>query len=216
MVAKFAVLISGNGSNLQALIDEVHKKGLGEIVLVLSDKENAFGLERAERADIPAFFVDPKEFEDREEYNMTLLRMVVEAKAHFVVLAGYLRILTKPWIDFFPNKIINIHPSLLPLHSGKGYYGIKVHESVIACGDKETGATVHFVDEGTDTGPIIYQERIAVEAADTPESLQKKVLAIEHRLLVKSVTELAQQLKPAVEEEEDEIIAMSDILRDIQ
>lgn len=216
MVAKFAVLISGNGSNLQALIDEVHKKGLGEIVLVLSDKENAFGLERAERADIPAFFVDPKEFEDREEYNMTLLRMVVEAKAHFVVLAGYLRILTKPWIDFFPNKIINIHPSLLPLHSGKGYYGIKVHESVIACGDKETGATVHFVDEGTDTGPIICQERIAVEAADTPESLQKKVLAIEHRLLVKSVTELAEQLKPAVEEEEDEIIAMSDILRDIQ
>lgn len=216
MLTRFAVLISGNGSNLQSLIDEIHKKGLGEIVLVLSDKEDAYGLMRAEKADIPAFFVDPKEYSNREEYHMVLLRMVVEAKAHFVVLAGYLKILTKPWIDVFPSKIINIHPSLLPLYSGKGYYGIKVHEAVIEAGDKESGATVHFVDEGTDTGPVLLQEKVAVDAGETAESLQKKVLDVEHRLIVEAAKKLCQELKPVKEEEDDEIVAMSDILRDIQ
>ncbi|RRD96130.1 phosphoribosylglycinamide formyltransferase [Clostridiales bacterium COT073_COT-073] len=215
MLTKFAVLVSGNGSNLQALIDEVHKKGLGEIVLVLSDKEDAYALSRAEKADIPAFFVDPGEYPNREEYHMTLLRMVVEAKAHFIVLAGYLRILTKPWIDVFPNKIINIHPSLLPKHSGKGYYGLKVHQSVLAAGDKESGATVHFVDEGTDTGPILLQEKVIVDAGETADSLQKKVLKIEHKLIVEAVSQLCRELKPTQAEDEDEIVAMSDILRDI-
>ena len=133
-----------------------------------------------------------------------------------MVLAGYLRILTKPWIDIFPNRIINIHPSLLPLHSGKGFYGIKVHESVIAAGDKESGATVHFVDEGTDTGPILLQSKVAVEQGETAESLQKKVLELEHALIVEAATELCHKWKPLKEEEEDEIVAMSDILRDIQ
>ncbi len=215
MLTKIAVLISGNGSNLQALIDQVHKKSLGEIVLVLSDKEDAYGLVRAENAGIPAFFVDPKEYPDRQEYHLALLRMVVEARADFVVLAGYLRILTKLWIDMFPGRILNIHPSLLPLHSGKGYYGLKVHESVLAAGDKESGATVHFVDEGTDTGPILYQEKVVVAEGETAESLQKKVLEIEHRLLVKAVSELAEKLRPTKEQEEDEIVAMSDILRNI-
>ena len=146
---------------------------------------------------------------------MALLRMVLEAKADFVVLAGYLRILTKPWIDIFPNRILNIHPSLLPRHCGKGYYGLKVHEAVLAAGDTESGATVHFVDEGTDTGPVLYQERVKVAADETPESLQQKVLAVEHRLLVKATAELAGKLRPAEEKEEDEIVAMSDILRNI-
>lgn len=215
MLTRIAVLISGSGSNLQAIIDEVHNKQLGEIVLVLSDKEDAYGLVRADKAGIPAFFVDPKEYDNREEYNMTLLRMVVEAKADFVVLAGYLKILTKKWIDIFPNRIINIHPSLLPHHCGKGFYGIKVHESVIASGDKETGATVHFVDEGTDTGPILFQEKVAVSPEDTAESLQKKVLEVEHKLLVKAVKQLAEELKPTGEEDDDDIVAMSDILRNI-
>ena len=215
MRTRFAVLISGNGSNLQALIDEVHAKGIAEIVLVLSDRADAYGLIRAEKAGIPAFFVDPKEYPNRQEYHLALLRMVLEAKADFVVLAGYLRILTKPWIDIFPNRILNIHPSLLPRHSGKGYYGLKVHEAVLAAGDTESGATVHFVDEGTDTGPVLYQERVKVAADETPESLQQKVLAVEHRLLVKAAAELAEKLRPAEEKEEDEIVAMSDILRNI-
>lgn len=215
MLTRFAVLISGNGSNLQALIDEVHAKEIAEIVLVLSDRADAYGLIRAEKAGIPAFFVDPKEYPDRQEYHLALLRMVLEAKADFVVLAGYLRILTKPWIDIFPNRILNIHPSLLPRHCGKGYYGLKVHEAVLAAGDTESGATVHFVDEGTDTGPVLYQERVKVAAEETPESLQQKVLAVEHRLLVKAAAELAEKLRPTEEKEEDEIVAMSDILRNI-
>ncbi len=215
MLTRFAVLISGNGSNLQALIDEIHAKEIAEIVLVLSDRADAYGLIRAEKAGIPAFFVDPKEYPDRQEYHLALLRMVLEAKADFVVLAGYLRILTKPWIDIFPNRILNIHPSLLPRHSGKGYYGLKVHEAVLAAGDTESGATVHFVDEGTDTGPVLYQERVKVAAEETPESLQQKVLAVEHRLLVKAAAELAEKLRPTEEKEEDEIVAMSDILRNI-
>lgn len=215
MLTRFAVLISGNGSNLQALIDEVHAKEIAEIVLVLSDRADAYGLIRAEKAGIPAFFVDPKEYPDRQEYHLALLRMVLEAKADFVVLAGYLRILTKPWIDIFPNRILNIHPSLLPRHCGKGYYGLKVHEAVLAAGDAESGATVHFVDEGTDTGPVLYQEPVKVAADETPESLQQKVLAVEHRLLVKAAAELAEKLRPAEEKEEDEIVAMSDILRNI-
>lgn len=215
MLTRFAVLISGNGSNLQALIDEVHAKGIAEIVLVLSDRADAYGLIRAEKAGIPAFFVDPKEYPDRQEYHLALLRMVLEAKADFVVLAGYLRILTKPWIDIFPNRILNIHPSLLPRHCGKGYYGLKVHEAVLAAGDTESGATVHFVDEGTDTGPVLYQERVKVAVEETPESLQQKVLAVEHRLLVKAAAELAEKLRPTEEKEEDEIVAMSDILRNI-
>ena len=215
MLTRFAVLISGNGSNLQALIDEVHAKEIAEIVLVLSDRADAYGLVRAEQAEIPAFFVDPKEYPDRQEYHLALLRMVLEAKADFVVLAGYLRILTKPWIDIFPNRILNIHPSLLPRHSGKGYYGLKVHEAVLAAGDTESGATVHFVDEGTDTGPVLYQEKVKVAADETPASLQQKVLAVEHRLIVKAVAELAEKLRPAEEQEEDEIVAMSDILRNI-
>ena len=215
MLTRFAVLISGNGSNLQALIDEVHAKEIAEIVLVLSDRADAYGLIRAEKAGIPAFFVDPKEYPDRQEYHLALLRMVLEAKADFVVLAGYLRILTKPWIDIFPNRILNIHPSLLPRHCGKGYYGLKVHEAVLAAGDTESGATVHFVDEGTDTGPVLYQERVKVAADETPESLQQKVLAVEHRLIVKAAAELAEKLRPAEEKEEDEIVAMSDILRNI-
>ena len=215
MLTRFAVLISGNGSNLQALIDEVHAKEIAEIVLVLSDRADAYGLISAETAGIPAFFVDPKEYPDRQEYHLALLRMVLEAKADFVVLAGYLRILTKPWIDIFPNRILNIHPSLLPRHCGKGYYGLKVHEAVLAAGDTESGATVHFVDEGTDTGPVLYQERVKVAADETPESLQQKVLAVEHRLLVKAAAELAEKLRPAEEKEEDEIVAMSDILRNI-
>ena len=215
MLTRFAVLISGNGSNLQALIDEVHAKEIAEIVLVLSDRADAYGLIRAEKAGIPAFFVDPKEYPDRQEYHLALLRMVLEAKADFVVLAGYLRILTKPWIDIFPNRILNIHPSLLPRHCGKGYYGLKVHEAVLAAGDTESGATVHFVDEGTDTGPVLYQERVKVAADETPESLQQKVLAVEHRLLVKAAAELAEKLRPTEEKEEDEIVAMSDILRNI-
>src|SRR5699024_6047339 len=164
------VLISGGGTNLQAIIDETKSGGInGTVKLVISNKENAYGLERARLSKIKAVY-------ETDEDNIDL-----------IVLAGYLKIITPKFVDEFRNKIINIHPSLIPSFCGKGYYGEKVHQGVIDYGAKVTGATVHFVDEGADTGAIIMQEAVNVEQDDDAKSLAKRVLEVEHRILKESI-----------------------------
>lgn len=172
-----AVLISGSGTNLQALIDN-QDKFKGEIKLIISSKEDAYGLERGKKAGIKSVF---------ERDNDKILDLLLENNISLIVLAGYLKILPKELVVAYRNKIINIHPSLIPSFCGMGYYGIKVHESAIRRGVKITGATTHFVNEGADEGPIIMQKTVEVEEEDTPLTLQQKVLDVEHEILTKSV-----------------------------
>ena len=173
------VLISGGGTNLQAIIDETKSGGInGTVKLVISNKEDAYGLERARLSKIKAVY------ETDEDKIIGLLK---ENNIDLIVLAGYLKIITPKFVDEFRNKIINIHPSLIPSFCGKGYYGEKVHQGVIDYGAKVTGATVHFVDEGADTGAIIMQEAVNVEQDDDAKSLAKRVLEVEHRILKESI-----------------------------
>ena len=173
------VLISGGGTNLQAIIDETKSGAInGTVKLVISNKEDAYGLERARLSGIKAVY------ETDEDKIIELLK---ENNIDLIVLAGYLKIITPKFVDEFRNKIINIHPSLIPSFCGKGYYGEKVHQGVIDCGAKVTGATVHFVDEGADTGAIIMQETVNVEQDDDAKSLAKRVLEVEHRILKESI-----------------------------
>lgn len=173
------VLISGGGTNLQAIIDETKSGGInGTVKLVISNKENAYGLERSRLSKIKAVY------ETDEDKIIGLLK---ENNIDLIVLAGYLKIITPKFVDEFRNKIINIHPSLIPSFCGKGYYGEKVHQGVIDYGAKVTGATVHFVDEGADTGAIIMQEAVNVEQDDDAKSLAKRVLEVEHRILKESI-----------------------------
>ena len=173
------VLISGGGTNLQAIIDETKSGGInGTVKLVISNKENAYGLERARLSKIKAVY------ETDEDKIIGLLK---ENNIDLIVLAGYLKIISPKFVDEFRNKIINIHPSLIPSFCGKGYYGEKVHQGVIDYGAKVTGATVHFVDEGADTGAIIMQEAVNVEQDDDAKSLAKRVLEVEHRILKESI-----------------------------
>lgn len=173
------VLVSGGGTNLQAIIDETLAGNInGKVKVVISNKENAYGLERARQNNIEAVF------ETDEEKIIKVLR---EHNIDLVVLAGYLKIISPKFVNEFRNKMINIHPSLIPSFCGKGYYGQKVHQGVIDHGAKVTGATVHFVDEGADTGPIIMQEAVVVKDDDDVSSLVKRVLEIEHKILKKSI-----------------------------
>lgn len=173
------VLISGGGTNLQAIIDETKSGGInGTVKLVISNKEDAYGLERARLSGIKAIY------ETDEDKIIGLLK---ENNIDLIVLAGYLKIITPKFVDEFRNKIINIHPSLIPSFCGKGYYGEKVHQGVIDYGAKITGATVHFVDEGADTGAIIMQETVNVEQDDDAKTLSKRVLEVEHRILKESI-----------------------------
>lgn len=172
---RLAVLISGGGTDLQSIIDE-HKKGNinCEIALVISNRKSAYGLERAKQAGIPTACI-----KDQKE----LLKKLQDEKIDFIVLAGYLAILQEDLIKAYPNKIINIHPSLIPSFCGPGMYGLHVHEAALAKGVKVSGATVHFVSEGVDGGPIIYQEAVSIADLDTAEAIQKRVLEIEHKIL---------------------------------
>lgn len=173
------VLISGGGTNLQAIIDETKSGGInGKVKLVISNKEDAYGLERARLSKIKAVY------ETDEDKIIGILK---ENNIDLIVLAGYLKIITPKFVDEFRNKIINIHPSLIPSFCGKGYYGEKVHQGVIDYGAKVTGATVHFVDEGADTGAIIMQETVNVEQDDDAKTLSKRVLEVEHRILKESI-----------------------------
>lgn len=175
---KVAVLVSGGGTNLQAIIDAVDSGRItnAEISLVISNNKNAYALKRAEKAGIPSLCISPKDYENRDAFHVALTNALKEAKADLVVLAGFLVAIPEMLIKAFPGKIINIHPSLIPSFCGVGYYGLKVHEAALARGVKITGATVHFVDCGMDTGPIILQKAVEVEAGDTPETLQRRVM----------------------------------------
>lgn len=177
-MCRVLVCVSGGGTNLQAIIDGIDK-GLilnAEIVRVISNNRSAYALERARAAGIEGVCVSPKDYADREQFNEAFLKAVDEAAPDLIVLAGFLVVIPQMLIRKYENRIINIHPSLIPSFCGTGYYGLKVHEAALERGVKVTGATVHFVDEGTDTGPIILQKAVAVKDGDTPEILQRRVM----------------------------------------
>lgn len=175
---RIAVLVSGGGTNLQAIIDGVQEGTIRntEIVAVISNNKSAYALERAKLAGIHGEAISPKDFETREAFNDALLSRVNSFYVDLIVLAGFLVTIPEAMIDAYENRIINIHPSLIPSFCGVGYYGLKVHEAALARGVKVSGATVHFVDKGTDTGPIIMQKAVAVEADDTPKLLQQRIM----------------------------------------
>ena len=175
---RIVVCVSGGGTNLQAIIDGVRQGTITntEIVGVISNNKNAYALDRAKQAEIPAVCVSPRDEGDREQFNEAFLKTAERMKPDLIVLAGFLVVIPSQLIRKYENRIINIHPSLIPSFCGTGYYGLKVHEGALARGVKITGATVHFVDEGTDTGPIIMQKSVAVQEGDTPEVLQRRVM----------------------------------------
>ena len=175
---KMAVLVSGGGTNLQAIIDKIADGKItnAEIAVVISNNPNAYALERAKMSGIEAVCVSPKQFESRQAFNEALLKKVQSYNVDLVVLAGCLVVIPEIMVNAYPNRIINIHPALIPSFCGTGYYGLKVHEGVLSRGVKVTGATVHFVDKGTDTGPIILQKAVEVYDGDTPEVLQRRVM----------------------------------------
>ena len=175
---KVVVLVSGGGTNLQAIIDAVNDGTITntEIVGVISNNKNAYALQRAKNAGIESVCVSPKDFASRAEFNQELLNVVDGFGADLLVLAGFLVVIPEIMIEKYRNRIINIHPSLIPAFCGTGFYGLKVHEAALEKGVKVVGATVHFVDEGTDTGAIILQKAVEVEEGDTPEVLQRRVM----------------------------------------
>ena len=175
---KIAVLVSGGGTNLQAIIDAIDNGTITntEIKVVISNNKNAYALERAKNHGIEALCISPKDYEDRTKFNEALLEKLNSYEVDLIVLAGFLVVIPEMMIKLYRNRIINIHPSLIPSFCGTGFYGLKVHEGVLSRGVKVTGATVHFVDEGTDTGPIILQKAVEVQQNDTPEVLQRRVM----------------------------------------
>ena len=175
---RIAVCVSGGGTNLQAIIDAIADGTITntEIALVISNNAGAYALERAKKAGIDAICMSPKTYESRTAFNDAFCKKLVESGVDLIVLAGFLVVVPPQVIRAFPNRIINIHPSLIPSFCGTGYYGLKVHEGVLGRGVKVTGATVHFVDEGTDTGPIILQKAVEVQQGDTPQILQRRVM----------------------------------------
>ncbi len=175
---RVVVLVSGGGTNLQAIIDRVESGDISDtkIVGVISNNKNAYALERAKAHGIEQVCVSPKAYETREVFNEELLKTVRSFSPDLIVLAGFLVVIPPAMIQEYKNRMINIHPSLIPAFCGKGFYGLKVHEAALKRGVKVVGATVHFVDEGTDTGPIILQKAVEVEQDDTPESLQLRVM----------------------------------------
>lgn len=182
---KIAVLVSGGGSNLQSIIDQQESGFLdkAELVLVISSREDAYALKRAEAHSIPGVCFSAKQWPDPQLRCQAMVDALKKAGAELIILAGYMSILTPEFIKAYEDHIINIHPSLIPKYCGKGFYGKKVHEAVLSGGETVSGATVHFVDEGVDTGKIILQEQVEVKPEDTPETLAARVLEVEHRLL---------------------------------
>lgn len=175
---KIAVLVSGGGTNLQAILDAIDDGTItnAKVEVVISNNKNAYALERARNHGIEAVCISPKDYEDRAAFNEAFLEKIDACQPDLIVLAGFLVVIPEKMIEKFRNRIINIHPSLIPSFCGTGYYGLKVHEGVLGRGVKVTGATVHFVDEGTDTGPIILQKAVEVQQNDTPEILQRRVM----------------------------------------
>lgn len=175
---RIAVCVSGGGTNLQAIIDKINSGEIHntEIAVVISNNKNAYALERAAKAGIEGVCISPKDYDSREAFNKSFLEKLNSYNVDLVVLAGFLVVIPEEMIRQYRNRIINIHPSLIPSFCGTGFYGLKVHEGVLERGVKVTGATCHFVDEGTDTGPIILQKAVDVMEDDTPETLQRRVM----------------------------------------
>ena len=190
MSVRIAVLVSGGGTNLQALIDAQGRGELGggKIVAVISSKAGAYALERAKNAGIPGYVLPRKEFDSNRSMTLALVEKLKELNVDLVVLAGFLSVLGPSVIAAYPNRILNIHPSLIPSFCGPGYYGLKVHEEALKRGVKVTGATVHFVNEVCDGGPILLQKAVEVQPGDTPEVLQKRVMVeAEWKLLPQAI-----------------------------
>ena len=191
---KIAVLVSGGGTNLQAIIDAIASGKITntEIALVISNKEGAYALKRAEQAGIKGAVISPKQYADKEAYSQGMIKTIKDAGCELIVLAGFLVVLPESFVNAFEGKIINIHPSLIPSFCGDGFYGLKVHEKALERGVKVTGATVHYVDSGTDTGPIIDQKAVYIKADDTPETLQRRVMEeAEWVILPKAIDDIA-------------------------
>lgn len=189
-MVKIAVLVSGGGTNLQALIDAQSSGGIpgGRIEAVISSKAGAFALERAKNAGIPGYVVSKKDYPDKEQYSRALMALLQKLDICLVVLAGFLVVLSEEFTAQYRNQMINVHPSLIPAFCGDGYYGLKVHQAALEYGVKYTGATVHFVNEETDGGPIILQQPVKILSGDTPESLQRRVMEeAEWKLLPQAV-----------------------------
>ena len=175
---RVCVLVSGGGTNLQAILDAIEEGRItnARVDLVISNNPGAYALERARKRGIRAECISPKDYPDREAFHKALLARLKQSGADLIVLAGYLVSIPPEIVEAFPKRIINIHPSLIPSFCGKGYYGLRVHEAALKRGVKITGATVHYVDQGTDTGPILLQKAVEVEPEDTPQSLQRRVM----------------------------------------
>ena len=191
---KVGVLVSGGGTNLQAILDAIDcgKITNAEVSLVISNNPKAYALERAKNHNIEAVCISPKQYESREEFHKTLLEKLKESGVELIVLAGFLVAIPPMIVEAYPNRIINIHPSLIPSFCGVGYYGLHVHEKALARGVRVTGATVHFVDTGTDTGPIILQKAVKIKSDDTPEVLQRRVMEkAEWKILPKAINLIA-------------------------
>ena len=191
---KRAVLVSGGGTNLQAIIDAIASGKITntEIALVISNKEGAYALKRAEQAGIKGAVISPKNYGDKEAYSQDMIKTIKDAGCELIVLAGFLVVLPESFVNAFEGRIINIHPSLIPSFCGDGFYGLKVHEKALERGVKVTGATVHYVDSGTDTGPIIDQKAVYIKADDTPETLQRRVMEeAEWVILPKAIDDIA-------------------------
>ncbi len=186
------MLVSGFGTNLQAIIDAVKTGRLSylDIAVVISNKKDIFALERGKNAGIETVFLDPKNFTNSIDYDKKLIEMIGNYNVDLIVLAGYMRVLTEDFVNAFKNKIINIHPALLPDFGGKGMYGKNVHEAVLKSGVKESGCTVHFVTTEVDSGPIIAQRKVSVIPGDTVESLSKRILNEEHKLLIEAIEKI--------------------------
>ncbi len=197
-----AVLVSGGGTNLQAILDarDAGDISSAEISLVVSNNPKAYALERARLHNVEALCISPKQYETREDFHRALLACLQEKQIGLVVLAGYLVSIPPMIVEAFPNRIINVHPSLIPSFCGVGYYGLKVHEAALGRGVKVTGATVHFVDTGTDTGPIILQKAVEVQEGDTPGILQRRVMEQAEWKLLPRAIELAASGRLKVED----------------
>ena len=197
-ITKIAVLVSGGGTNLQALID-AQGKGIiksGEIALVVSNNPNAYALERAKKAGIATAVIPGKEYRDQAEFEAKLVETLESAGIELIVLAGFMRILSESFTSRYPKRIVNVHPSLIPSFCGKGFYGLHVHEAALAYGVKVTGATVHFVNEIPDGGEIILQKSVQIRKGDTPEILQRRVMEqAEWKILPRAVELVSKEMK---------------------
>lgn len=195
---RVVVMVSGGGTNLQAILDAIDGGKItgASVEAVISNNRGAYALERAKKHGIPAVCVSPKGYEDRAAFNRALLEKVKEYQPDLVVLAGFLVTIPPEMIREYPGKIINIHPSLIPSFCGVGYYGLKVHEAALKRGVKVTGATVHYVDEGVDSGPIILQKAVEVKEGDTPEILQRRVMEeAEWKILPEAINRIANETR---------------------